>query len=354
MKILGIDASRSFKEKPTGVERYSTEIIEAILKLDKKVDIRLYTPGINPLFPKKIQKVIAWRRLWTVLGLSAEMRANKPDALFVPSHVMPFFAPENSFTMIHDLSFKKFPEAYSKFQRFYLNFNVARAVKICKKIFVPSEVVKEDLIKFFGAKKEKIRVIHHGPLGLAKHSELEEVSKKFGLGKNENIFFYLGRIEKKKNLETLVEAFRIVVKKFPYSKLVLGGSKGYGWRDIWKNFDSKIIHPGFLSEKDVSALFAVSTAFVLPSLDEGFGMPVLQAFEAGCPVICSSIPALCEVAENSALYAKNAKEFAEQMAQLIKNKELREEMILSGKERLKDFSWEAAAKDTMAEIEKNL
>lgn len=351
---MGIDASRSDKEKPTGVERYSTEIIKELLKINTKFKIRLYTPRLSPLFPKKIQKVLGGRRLWTVRGLSAEMRREKPDALFVPSHVLPFFAPRDSFTMIHDLSFKKFPEAYSVFQRFYLNFSAARAVKICKKIFVPSKAVKEDLVKFFKAKPDRVMVIHHGPLALEKQTGADDVCARLGIRQNENIFFYLGRIEKKKNLETLLAAFKIVQKKFPRSKLVLAGSNGYGWRDIWSHFDANIIHPGFLSEKDVSAIFAISTAFVLPSLDEGFGMPILQAFEAGCPVICSGISALCEVAEDSALYAKNAKEFAEQMIKLIKNKELREDMIFSGRDRLSAFSWEKAAKATMAEIEKNL
>ncbi len=350
MKILGIDASRSIKEKPTGVERYSTEIIKAILKINTGFKIRLYTPGLNPAFPKNIQRVISLRRFWTLFGLSSEMRKNKPDALFVPSHVMPFFAPENSFTMIHDLSFKKFPKAYSGFQRFYLNYGAARAVKICKKIFVPTNAVKDDLVNFFKAKPENVTVIHHGPLSMERGGEA--VYEKFGLSKNEHIFFYLGRIEKKKNLETLLDAFAIVLKKFPRSKLVLAGSSGFGWRDILRNAGANVVHPGFLAEKDVSALFALATAFVLPSLDEGFGMPILQAFEAGCPVVCSSIPALAEVAEDAALYAENAKEFAEQMEKLIKNKELRDELVFSGRDRLKSFSWEKAAKAAMAEIEK--
>lgn len=334
------------------MERYSTEIIKAILKINTRFQIRLYCPGPIPFFPKKIQKIIPSRRFWTMLGLSSEMRKDKPDALFVPSHVMPFFAPENSFTMIHDLSFKKFPEAYSRFQRFYLNYGAARAVKICKKIFVPTNAVKNDLLDFYKAKPENVTVIHHGPLSMERGAA--GVYEKFGLSKNEHIFFYLGRIEKKKNLETLLGAFGIVLKKFPRSKLVLAGSNGLGWRDILRHADANVVHPGFVSEKDVSALFDVSTAFVLPSLDEGFGMPVLQAFEAGCPVLCSSIPALTEVAEDAALYAKSAKEFAEQMVKLIKNKELRDEMIYSGRDRLKSFSWEKAAKAAMAEIEKNL
>ena len=90
----------------------------------------------------------------------------------------------------------------------------------------------------------------------------------------------------------MLVAWKLFRKKFPFSKLVIGGGNGYGYEEIRSEFDESVIAPGFLSEQEVSAVFSVAGAFVLPSLDEGFGMPILQAFEAGCPVICSSIPAL--------------------------------------------------------------
>lgn len=352
MKVLGIDASRSLREKPTGVERYSTEIIKAILELKPKLRIRLYLSKESSFFAKNLQKILHGRRLWTLWSLSKEMWNHKPDALFVPSHVLPFFTPENSFTMIHDVAFMKYPEAYEKYQRFYLEWSTRRAVRNCAMIFTPTEAVAKDLELFFGAKN--VKVIHHGPLELEKCKNPSEVLKKLGISKNENVFFYLGRIEKKKNLKVLLAAWKIFRKKFPFSKLIIGGGNGYGYEEIHAEFDEAVIATGFLSEQEVSAVFSVATAFVLPSLDEGFGMPILQAFEAGCPVICSSIPALTEIAEDAALYARDSKEFASKMTDLIKNRELSEELILAGKEQLKKFSWEKSAKAAMFEIEKTL
>lgn len=352
MKVLGIDASRSLREKPTGVERYSTEIIKAILELKPKLKIKLYLPNESSFFAKNLQRVLRCKRLWTLWGLSKEMWMHKPDALFIPSHVLPFFAHENSFTMIHDVAFMKYPEAYGRFQRFYLEWSTRRAVKNCAMIFTPTEAVAQDLELFFGAKK--IKVIHHGPLNLEKSENTSEIFKKLGISKNENVFFYLGRIERKKNLKVLLEAWKILRKKFPFSKLVIGGGNGYGYEEIRSEFDEAVIAPGFLSEQEVSAMFSVATAFILPSLDEGFGMPILQAFEAGCPVICSSIPALKEIAEDAVLYGSNAKEFASRMTDLIENRELKEELIFAGKEQLKKFSWEKSAKAALFEIEKTL
>ena len=116
----------------------------------------------------------------------------------------------------------------------------------------------------------------------------------------------------------MLVAWKLFRKKFPFSKLVIGGGNGYGYEEIRSEFDESVIAPGFLSEQEVSAVFSVAGAFVLPSLDEGFGMPILQAFEAGCPVICSSIPALKEIAEDAALYARDSKEFASRMTDLMK------------------------------------
>lgn len=354
MKVLGIDASRSLKEKPTGVERYSTEIIKAIVGLKPKLKIKLYLPKESSFFPKNSQKVLSGRRFWTLWNLSREMFKHKPDALFVPSHVLPFFTPVNSFTMVHDVAFMKFPDAYEKFQRYYLEWSTRRAVKKCKMIFTPTASVKKDLELFFGAKR--VKVIHHGPLKLQKCKDISGVLKKLEISKNENVFFYLGRIEIKKNLLVLLEAWKILRKKFPQSKLIIGGGNGYGYEKIRAYFDESVLAPGFLSEEEVSGIFSIATGFVLPSLDEGFGMPILQAFEAGCPVICSSIPALTEITEDAALFANpnSAHEFASQMMKLIQNRELREDLIFSGKERLKHFSWNKAAKAVVGEIEKTL
>ena len=343
--ILGIDASRSVHPKPTGVERYSTEIIRALLKEFGKEEVRLYTPALIADFPKKLQKQLWAPRLWSVVRLSLEMLLHKPDVLFVPAHVLPFFAPKRSFVTIHDVAFEKIPEAYSSKQARYLRWSTARAVKKALKVIVPSEAVKEDLKRFYKIPDERVVVVPHGPLPLS-------FPKKPSLEMKDPLFFYLGRLEAKKNLGMLLDAFKLVQKKYSAARLVLAGREGFGWDALEKKIHKQkgVEVVGFLPETAVAELYQSSTAFVYPSLEEGFGFPLLQAFQAGCPVICSDLPVLHEVGVNAVLYAnpKEAKGFAQHMLHLIEDPESAAVLSLKGKKRLEYFSWEKAAK-TLAE-----
>lgn len=358
MNILGIDASRSSTEKPTGVERYSNEIIKAILKNNvrsKNFELRFYSSKIIPFLPVKKQKIINFKRLWTLVGLSLEMLKNKPSVLFVPGHVLPFFTPKRSFVTIHDTAFNEFGASYGFLQKLYLKWSTWRAVKKCAGIFVPTEAVKKALIVEFKAKSKKIFVCPHGPLALTKVSEKEaiEILKDFGIGINERFFFYLGRIEKKKNIDGLLKAWKIVEKVKPGIKLIIGGSRGYGADEILKNISSSVTVTGYLSEKSVSALLSKSKALILPSHSEGFGFPILQAFEAETPMLCSDIPALREIAGSAALYANpmNSNEIAERIIELSKNPKLCFKLVEEGKNRLKKFSWENAARTVMSKLQ---
>lgn len=155
----------------------------------------------------------------------------------------------------------------------------------------------------------------------------------------------------------LLEAWADVEKKYKEAHLFLGGSFGKDFPLLSQRIKNKglaVITPDFLLDCDVSALFHSATAFVLPSLEEGFGLPLLQAFAAGCPVICSDIPALREVGGNAVLYAdpKDPETFKRQILRLIEEPLLREELKKKGKERLKKFSWESAARRLALEFKK--
>jgi len=338
--LLGIDASRSSNPKPTGVERYSTEIIRALLPEVDDFELRLYTPRAIAAFPRKLQRIIPFPRLWTVVRLSWEMLRRPPDLLFVPAHVLPFFAPRRSFVTIHDVAFEKIPEAYGLFQRLYLGWSTRRAVRYCETVFVPSESVAKDLKLFFCAKR--VEVIPHGLLPLLREKNLQK--------SRTPLFFFMGRLEAKKNLSTLLEAWAVVQKKCS-GTLVLAGSPGEGFEKLVEKvhalgLDESVKFPGFVSEKAASTLFHTATAFVFPSLEEGFGLPLLQAFSVGCPVLCSDIPAHREVAGDAALYAEatDVQAFAAGMLKLAGDASVGAELARKGKERVKRYSWKAAAR----------
>lgn len=361
--ILGIDASRSTRACPTGVEIYSTAIIEHLLKAverrrsgpkkgGQKVELRLYTPKWISFFPKKLQRHLPSPRLWTLVRLSWEMLWHKPDVLFVPAHVLPFFAPRKSFVTVHDIAYEKIPEAYGFLKRGYLRWSTKRALQKARKVFAPTESVKSDLVNIYGADTERILVVPHGltPLPKVTATQIKHFYNKHELSPKELVFFFIGRLERKKNLLMLVEAWSIVQKMYSSARLVLAGMNGHGFEDIQMRIEKEglkksIVMPGYISEVEASVLFHTATCFVFPSREEGFGLPILQAFEAGCLVIASDIPPLREVAGEAALFANpgNSKDFAEQIMRIVEDLALRDRLKILSKAQLKRFSWEKAA-----------
>lgn len=359
--IIGIDASRSTREQPTGVERYSTEIISALLPELENYDVRLYTPVYLDQFPKTFQRRIRLPRFWSLIRLSIEMLLHKPDTLFIPAHVLPFFAPKNSYVTIHDVAYEKYPVAYGPLQSIYLEWSTRRALKRAIKVIVPTKAVQEDLVRLYKAKRSKIMVAHHGrvPLQKVTKAEIAQTLDFYQLSKKDLIFFFIGRLETKKNLMVLLDAWAEVQQKVNRGRLFLGGMYGHGFDDLFKRMEADdlrgtVLAPGYISEKDVAGIFQASIAMVLPSREEGFGLPILQSFEADCAVICSDIPSLREVAGTAALYANpdDPKSFAQQMIKLIEKPEIKDKIVAKGFKRLQDFSWEKAAKQIAKEITK--
>lgn len=344
------------------MERYSTEIIRHLIKENADFELRLYTPRLNAEFPERAQWVIPFPRLWTLIRLSFEMLIRKPDLLFIPSHVLPFFAPKKSFVMIHDIVYEKYPQAYSPFQRLYLEWSSRRAVKKAAMVFTPTEAVRKDLIQNYGADPKKVKAIHHGPIFLPSLTKKDktEILSHFSLSSEEPLFFFIGRLETKKNLLTLLEAWKIVQKKCSRGRLFLGGMQGHGWHELYARLEEEdlagtVLVPGYISDLEAAALFESCSALMLPSFDEGFGMPLLQAFESRCPVICSDIAALREVAGDAALYAPvhSAEGFAKHIVQLIEHPELRKKLAEKGQKRLKEFSWKKSATEHLSFFREN-
>jgi glycosyltransferase involved in cell wall biosynthesis len=252
-QMLYVDASRyNNTAKKTGVENYSFFLINELIKLCPN-DITLISPKKIPLDARQI--VIPFPRLWTQIRLSWEIWRNKKiDNLFVPSHVLPLITPKNSTITIHDVAFKHLPESYGFLSSLYLDWAAKFAVKHAKKIIVPSQTTKKDLIDLYKCPADKIHVIPLGFSAKATDVNSDEEPKVIGhwslvIG---HYLLYVGRIEHKKNTDTLIKAFCIFAEKDPEKKLVLAGSKGRGGEEILNSIPDKIkdrvIVTGYVSE----------------------------------------------------------------------------------------------------------
>lgn len=371
--IIGIDASRFSSEASMGIEFYSQRIITEILRLSKKqvkktrseIEFVLYTPSkLDAHFPANefhgfIERVIPFPRLWTQVRLSYEMLATPPDVLFIPSHVIPLYHPRKTITMIHDVAFKYLRGAYSPFQYNYLNFAAWFACKFAYRILTPTNAVKQDLVRFYDCDPKKIFVVPHGmdaPTAPEHFSEnrKKEILMQFGIVPGMRYVLFIGRLETKKNLLRLLHSFAEFVKKHSDYKMLLCGKRGIGFKKIWQAMEdnglwNKVLLPGYINEKEKYLLLKNCTIFALPSLQEGFGFPILEAFHYKKPLLTSDILAIREVAADAAVFINpyKEKEIADGLARLADDENLREKLAEAGLKQVKKFKWETSAKKTL-------
>jgi len=368
-RIIGIDASRYGGEEATGVEWYSFHLLNELIPMlgrEHNYTFKLYAPSdfiVKTDIPFNVKKrIIPAKKFWTLVRLSFEMLIHPVDALFIPSHTLPLIFPKKSIITIHDTAFRHFKEFYSRLEYFILNRSTKKAVKKAWKIIVPSKATKKDLIEYFNCNADKIHVIPHGSPEIPKlltwtDKETNYILDKFGLKRDDLYVFYVGRIETKKNLGRLVEGFSRFLKEFPDWKLILAGKHGIGHNDILNKvyelgLKDNVFMPGYITEKEKLFLMSGCRIFAFPSLYEGFGLPILEAFALRRPVLTSKTSAMAEVAENAAhlVDPTSVEEIGIGLKRLASDGFYVNGLIVKGEQQLKKFSWETSAQKTFDTI----
>ncbi len=372
---IGIDASRATGARLTGTERYSREIIAALLSIAPQHCFRLYlrealdrdfllphhrSDGVQPV-------IISRRRLWTHLGLARELAARPPDALFVPAHVLPMSFIRSSarrrihtVVTVHDVGYRRFPDAHPPVQRLYLDLGTWLSVRCADVVIADSEVTRRDVIHFYGGGRADDRVVvaHPGPLLLAEvqEDEVRRALTKFGLDGGQPYVLHVGTLQPRKNLRRLIQAWARFVARSDSSemRLVLAGGRGWGSEDLHAEVEAaglqaSVVFTGYVSEAEKAVLLRHARAYVFPSLYEGFGFPVLEAQLVGVPVACSNTSSLPEVAGEAALLFDplDVEAIARALETLFGDEGLRARLIEAGRRNLARFSWDACARTVL-------
>jgi len=335
-----------------------------------------------------------WKFFWTQGRLSLEMIWNSPDVLFIPAHALPIIHPKKSLVTIHDIGFKREGQLYERssigpekhlrqrtidllvrlltFNRYgantfdYLDWSTRFSLRKARVIITISKFTKNELKECYGAKEEKIKVIYNGynndlykkmTTNSADILKAKNIISSYGL--REPYIFYVGRLEKKKNIAALVEAFYLLknqVPDLPY-KLYLIGDASFGFDDIkysifGYHLENDIMTTGWIRENDLPYIFSQARAFVFPSNYEGFGIPLLQAMATGTPIVASGVTAIPEIAGEAAelVDPANPLDIARGLKEVLTNETLRQDLIAKGLERVKNYSWEKCAKETLSLI----
>lgn len=365
--LVGIDASRALRARRTGTERYSLDLINALLDLSCKHQFRLYVPAPPPqnLFrPNAEVVVLPGQRMWTHARLGPHTRSDPPDVLFVPAHVLPLLGSRNAVVTVHDLGYEHFPEAHPWRQRQYLRWSTRRHVRVSTQVIADSQATKDDLVLFYGADPERIHVIHLAPDPELRPetdpTRIDYVRTSYGLPLGAEYILHIGTIHPRKNLDRLVDAFFLLRQRFPERDLhlVLAGGMGYGGDDLRAKvkemgLESTVRFTGYARIHDIPALYSGAACYALPSLNEGFGFPALEAQVCETPLICARTSSLPEVAGEGALYFDplNVEDMATAIGRVLVETELRSELILKGLVNIRRFSWEKTARETLRVVE---
>lgn len=370
MKIA-IDANELTLKENTGVKIYSREIIKALSLIDKKNEYILYAglPIEAPYsynagnFKLKISKSRFFP--WTYTTFPDKIKKDKPDVLFMPIQTSPFFKkPENIKIVVtaHDLAFLLFPNHFSAKNKFLLNLHTKRAVEMADRLIVPSISTKKDTIRFYKIEEKKIDVIYHGVTSFLGDSLRFNEKERERTKKDKPYILFVGTIQPRKNLTRLIEAFEIVKKtnkNLPNLKLIICGGRGWGASGIYEKarvseVSKSIVFLGSVEHNELKELYQNALIFALPSLYEGFGLPVLEAMSCGVPCVVGDNSALSEIADDHALLANaySSADIAEKINLFLKNDFLRNDFSRRSIKNAKNFSWAESAEKTLETFRK--
>ena len=391
--IIGIDATPATRAVKTGTEHYTEALILEFAKLKTNHKFLLYSryepKGELAKLPANFTwKVMPFPLLWSQIRLSFEflLHPKSVDVMFFPAHVMPILTPKKSVITLHDIGFEHFPELYANrpigpsmplirwpitlgvllatgfryrnneldYHRWATRFALNKAAKV----LTVSEATKKDVEEHFHPKVELV-VTHNGfdraELKPAKLSFLpDEIKQKAPY------LLFIGRIEAKKNITTLVKAFGKIAEKDSKLSLVLMGRPGFGYADVADTIQAlpvstqaRIHQLGYQTDEMKCAWLQGATLFTFPSAFEGFGIPLLEAMACGVPVVAANGTSLPEVVGNAGKLVSTYDVAAWEKAieELLKNEPARIALISKGLERIKQFGWDKCAEQTLAVLE---
>jgi glycosyltransferase involved in cell wall biosynthesis len=373
---IGIDA-RLYGPSGRGLGRYIKEVVDRLIKLDKINDYILF---LSPqsivdchLDQANVQKVIMTQRWYTLAEQVAWprlIRRYRLDLLHVPHFNAPLICPCRLVITIHDLILTKFPSqrastlaplSYWLKNRAYL-IVIGLAAKRAKFILTVSEHTKSDIVKKLAVPASKVRVIYNGVTVLTDNLLAQNESADRQVLLRYNIkwpyLLYVGNAYPHKNLEWLIELFKVWSLEHADYQLVLVGQPDYFYQrlarlvnSLWaERLESLVIFPGFVPDNELAALYRRAALYIFPSRYEGFGLPPLEAISYGCPVVSSDSSCLPEILGSAAVYFRdNQMDSAiKAIDKVLTSPKQQQILIEAGLQQIKKYSWDICAQQTLA------
>ena len=334
-----MDVNPATREVVTGTERYTREVCARLPTTAPELRWRFFASRPKEEVGVDVM-VVPFPRLWSQVRLPIALARERPDLLFVPGHVIPFAWPGRVLTVVHDLAFERHPEAYGVADRMYLQTTTKWAAARCRLLIAVSESTKDDLVELYGVKPDRVRVV---PLGISPPSVTPApVSRLEELGINEPFVLQVGRVEKRKNQAAALAA----VEKLEGVTLVVAGPEMDGGLSDRLRNSTQVRVLGRVSQPVLELLYKRAAAVVVPSLYEGFGLPVLEALVRGKVVVAARASSLPEVGGEAVVYfdpSATPDQLAGILHAAMTDQALRTDLAKLARARARKFTWNATA-----------
>lgn len=369
---IGLDGY-SLTEPRTGVGHYTFELARALAvahpsdqfelispkPFDQYVFEREPLPNLN--FIKGKSSSI--RGHWWSVGLPLYAKRAGLDLFHGTNFELPLWSRRRTVLTIHDLSALRYPELHRPRLARRARVRLPLAAKLARAIITPTEAVKREVCSQFRLKAEKVTAIHEAPRRAFQPLSLDETFEiRRRLEIDDDFLLFVGTLEPRKNLLTLLKAFDQVLRRTSWRpQLVVAGGEGWLMDETFSFMKESGINEhlrlvGYLDDLELRALYSSCKAFIYPSLYEGFGLPPLEAMACGAPVVATRIPALQETLGDAAILLEpvDVDGLAKAITGLLENQQRRSDLISAGFKRAARFSWEDAAKQTYEVYQKVL
>ncbi len=373
--ILAIDGYEANVSHRVGIGRYAYEILcwlHALLANRDDITVRVYLPSqprgdMPKAGPHWMYCVRKPSKLWTFIALPLSIYRDSPkaDVVFSPTHYVPRFISTPRVMSVMDLSYLYFPELFRNKDLLQLTEWTKYSVSKASAVLTISEYSKNDIIKMYGKRSAAVHVTYPGlsmPSQKKDPPTATDIFKKYSLPKR--FILSVGTIQPRKNYEKLIEAFSLFLKAEPEKSgdinLVIIGKKGWLFEGILRSSEthgvkSKVKFLDFVPDGELPTFYRCASCFALPSLYEGFGLPVLEAMANECPVVVSNVSSLPEIAGDAGIYVdpNSPSDIASGLVKATRerNQAAGRSRVRSGLKQVQRFTWEKAAKQTLNVLE---